>query len=98
MSYIVSYYFSKNNETMAGFGCIKYEEYLGYDFLAIDIIKETGNDNVVILNIIEEPLLDTIQIKKTTYNWLNLRAKILNALEDNGVDNWEGYDQAMESV
>jgi hypothetical protein len=30
-------------------------------------------------------------------NWLEKQVDILNALEAGGVDNWEGYDDAMSA-
>ena len=40
----------------------------------------------------------TITITLDTYEYLQSRDNILLALEGSGVDNWEGYDDAMESV
>lgn len=57
MSYIVSFYFTKNNGHSSGFGCAKYSEYLGFEPLMKNIIAETDNDDVVILNIVEEPVI-----------------------------------------
>jgi len=61
MSYIVSYYFTKNNGHATGFGHAKYPEYLGFESLLKNIRYETGNDDVVILNIVEEPIKKSLQ-------------------------------------
>lgn len=39
---------------------------------------------------------ETIIIKKSVYDELMENSKKLEALEDCGVDNWEGYDEALE--
>ena len=41
---------------------------------------------------------ETITIKKATYRWLYKRNKWLCALEAAGVDNWEGYGWARETM
>jgi len=38
----------------------------------------------------------TITITKTKYEYLKRSEQKLNALEAAGVDNWDGYDLAME--
>lgn len=38
---------------------------------------------------------ENITIAKSLYDRLRAAEKKLNALEAAGVDNWEGYDQAM---
>jgi len=57
MSYIVSFYFTKNNGHSSGFGCARYSEYLGFEPLMKNIVAETGNDDVAILNVVEEPVI-----------------------------------------
>lgn len=39
-----------------------------------------------------------IEIEKEEYDQLIQDQKILRALEGGGVDNWEGYESAMESL
>lgn len=39
---------------------------------------------------------DTETISRRKYAYLLLRDELLTALERNGVDNWQGYDYAME--
>lgn len=41
---------------------------------------------------------DTITIPVSEWNRLNADSAILEALEAGGVDNWEGYDDALESL
>lgn len=38
----------------------------------------------------------TVTISKVEYNRLLNRAEFLQRLENAGVDNWEGYDLALE--
>lgn len=44
----------------------------------------------------QEESEETITIKKSDYDELVENSKKLEALEDCGVDNWEGYDEALE--
>lgn len=39
---------------------------------------------------------ETITIKKSYYETLNRSHKLLMALQECGVDNWEGYNEAMK--
>lgn len=41
---------------------------------------------------------DTITISKEEYNELIDDQNLLNALRSAGVDNWEGYDYALEAL
>ena len=41
---------------------------------------------------------EKIEITKEEYILLKKEQEILRALESAGVDNWEGYDMAMESI
>jgi hypothetical protein len=41
-------------------------------------------------------MTETVTITKKEYEELLEDQKMLNALQDAGVDNWEGYDYAME--
>jgi len=41
-------------------------------------------------------MTETVTISKKEYEELLEDQKMLNALQDAGVDNWEGYDYAME--
>lgn len=41
---------------------------------------------------------ETVTITKKEYDELCASQKILDALEAGGVDNWEGYDDAMEAL
>lgn len=41
---------------------------------------------------------EEITIKKSEYDRLVADSKMLNALEAQGVDNWEGYDEANRAV
>ena len=40
--------------------------------------------------------IEVIEISKKEYKQLIEDQKLLRALEGDGVDNWEGYDQARE--
>lgn len=40
--------------------------------------------------------MNEITISRTEYDYLLKRDDILTALENMGVDNWEGYSDAME--
>lgn len=40
----------------------------------------------------------TITIPVSVWDQLNADSSMLNALEIAGVDNWEGYDYALESL
>lgn len=40
----------------------------------------------------------TVTISKTLYDQLVADSEFLEALKGAGVDNWEGYDYAMESL
>lgn len=42
--------------------------------------------------------MEMIEISKFEYNELLESQKLLNALEAAGVDNWEGYELARESM
>lgn len=42
--------------------------------------------------------MEMILIPKHEYDELKKREKLLQALENAGVDNWEGYDMARESL
>jgi len=42
--------------------------------------------------------MKTITILKSEYDSLVRDAKFLNALQANGVDNWDGYDYAVEEA
>jgi len=39
---------------------------------------------------------ETVNITKEAYDYLLERDRILGALEGAGVDNWSGYDMALE--
>ena len=41
---------------------------------------------------------EEITITKTEYDQLVEAQKLLRALQSAGVDNWEGYDSALESL
>ena len=41
---------------------------------------------------------ETVTISKSEYDELLERDKKLTALENGGVDNWNGYDWAMEEM
>jgi len=41
---------------------------------------------------------ETITIKKSEYDQLLIDQRWLNALEQCGVDNWDGYDYAHELI
>lgn len=41
---------------------------------------------------------ETVTISQDEYDSLYRDSAVLNALEIAGVDNWEGYDYAMESL
>lgn len=41
---------------------------------------------------------ETVTISKEEYEILLKNTRILRALEAAGVDNWEGYDIAMEQI
>ena len=41
-------------------------------------------------------VLDTIELSRADYNELVRRESFLSCLESCGVDNWEGYDYAIE--
>ena len=43
-------------------------------------------------------LSDTVTILRTEYNRLRESQKVLRALQNAGVDNWEGYGFAMEDL
>ncbi len=40
----------------------------------------------------------TVTISKTLYDQLVADSEFLEALKGAGVDNWEGYDHALESL
>ncbi len=42
--------------------------------------------------------MDNVTITREEYDNLLEDSKVLQALENAGVDNWEGYDFAMEEV
>lgn len=44
----------------------------------------------------EESLPETVTIKKSTYEKLVADSEFLSALHACGVDNWEGYSDAVE--
>lgn len=44
----------------------------------------------------EDSLPETVTIKKSTYDKLVADSEFLTALHACGVDNWEGYDDAVE--
>ena len=44
----------------------------------------------------KDSLPETVTIKKSTYNKLVSDSEFLSALHACGVDNWEGYDNAVE--
>lgn len=54
---------------------------------ALEIIKEIENGSD-----------DSIRITKKEYEGLNKDSRILLALQGAGVDNWEGFDSAMEML
>lgn len=57
------------------------------------------NETQILLNDLDELKQDeeeTITIKKSEYDDLIENSKKLEALEDCGVDSWEGYDEALE--
>ena len=56
------------------------------------------DESKILLNELKAKQVDeeTITIKKTEYDDLIENSKKLEALEDCGVDNWEGYDEALE--
>lgn len=41
---------------------------------------------------------EMVSIPKRKYEYLLKQEQILNALQAAGVDNWEGYEEAVESV
>ena len=41
---------------------------------------------------------ETVTISKREYEELLASVKVLNALQEFGVDNWEGYGDAMSSL
>ena len=41
---------------------------------------------------------DLVEIREADYEELERRSKKLRFLEEAGVDNWEGYDNAMEDM
>jgi len=43
-------------------------------------------------------MAETITISKKEYKSLQKDARLLRALQAAGVDNWEGYDYAMECL
>lgn len=43
-------------------------------------------------------LPDVVIVSKSDYNGLIQDQNVLRALEGAGVDNWDGYDYAMENV
>jgi len=45
-----------------------------------------------------EELEETVTISKKEYDKLLNDSRILRALEGAGVDNWEGYDDAMNEI
>lgn len=46
----------------------------------------------------EMPVVEMVTISKEEYEWLRSRDLLLNALECNGVDNWDGYEDAVNEV
>lgn len=42
--------------------------------------------------------MDEVTITRAEYNYLMLDSETLRALEAAGVDNWDGYSLAMESL
>jgi len=42
--------------------------------------------------------MDEVTLTREEYDSLMLDSETLRALEDAGVDNWEGYSFAMESI
>jgi hypothetical protein len=41
---------------------------------------------------------ETITISMSEYNGLKRRSRELEALEEYGVDNWQGFEDAMHSI
>ena len=50
--------------------------------------KETPKDDSI----------ETVTISKKDYEELRRDSVMLSALEEFGVDNWQGYEDAMESI
>lgn len=46
----------------------------------------------------EEGYIQFIDRLEEYCNWLEKQVDILNALEAGGVDNWEGYEDAMSAL
>ncbi len=42
--------------------------------------------------------MDKVTIPRDEYEFLLQASEILQALEDAGVDNWEGYELALEDI
>ena len=46
----------------------------------------------------EPPFVSRVTISKEEYESLKRDAEVLRALEGAGVDNWEGYEVALEAL
>lgn len=73
-----------------------------FDLLEHDVKQIVIKDSSSIEEVVEKKLkgndMETITILKIKYDELIESQRLLQALESAGVDNWEGYDMACESL